>query len=198
VKRLFFLLVLAFAMTRPAHAQQASVISGFLGAQFFDTDAPLETSPVLGLRWAWIARNGHGFEVTIDYTETRVEVGQLTSLLGLSFGDPQTMPEQLQRIAVDYAYVGRGGVVRPYVTAGVGFLDASLVLSNRAERILATLNRQVDTHDSSVTYEAGAGVLVGEDRLRFRYDMRIIYIDQLFTYGGTTTYQATGGISWVF
>jgi len=198
VKRISLLLVLAFAMIRPAHAQQATVITGFLGAQFFDTDAPLETSPVLGMRWAWFARNGHGFEMTLDYTETRVEASQLSSILGLSFDDPQAIPEQLLRIALDYGYVGRGGVVRPYVTAGVGFLDANLVLSNRAERILANLNREVDTHDSSITYEAGAGVLVGEERLRFRYDMRIVRIDHLLTYGGTTTYQTSGGICWVF
>jgi opacity protein-like surface antigen len=198
VKRLVLLLVLAFAVVDTAHAQQATVLTGFLGAEFFDTDAPLETSPVLGLRWAWFARNGHGFETTLDYTESRVEVSQLGSLLGLSFDDPQTIPEQHLRIALDYAYVGRGGLVRPYVTAGVGYLDAELVLSNRAERILANLNREVETQDSSITYEAGAGVLVGEERMRFRYDMRIIRIDDLFIYGGTTTYETSGGISLVF
>ena len=198
VKRILLLFLLACAPAGAPRAQQATVIGGFLGAQFYDTDAPLETSPVVGIRWAWFARNGQGFEVTLDYTETRVETGQLETALGLDFDDPQSEPEQLQRISVDYGYVGRGGMVRPYVVAGVGFLRADLALSRRAERFLAATNRTLDTHDTSATFEAGTGVLLGEDRLRFRYDVRIVRIDSLFQDGGTTTYQTTGGVSWVF
>jgi len=198
VKRSLLLLLLMCASAGAARAQDSNVVSAFLGAQFFDTGAPLETSPVLGLRWAWFARNGHGLEVTIDYTESRVETGQLAILLGLSFDDPQTITERLQGLSLDYAYVAHGGMVRPYVTAGVGCLRSDLVLSQRAERIIEAFNRSVDTRESSATYEAGAGVLVGEERLRFRYDLRVVWIDQLLQSGGTATFQTSGGISWVF
>ncbi len=197
-KTLLLALLIACAPLGAIRAQQATVVGGFLGAQFYDTDAPLETSPILGVRWAWFARNGQGFEVTLDYTETRIETGQIATVLGLSFDDPQSEPEQQQRISVDYGYVGRGGMVRPYVVAGVGFLRADIALTLRGQRLATALNRTVDTHDSSTTFEAGTGVLVGEDRLRFRYDVRIVRIKNLFDDGGTTTYQTTGGISWVF
>src|SRR5262249_21484485 len=160
-KTLLLAFLAACAPLSIARAQQATVVGGFLGAQFYDTDAPLETSPIFGVRWGWFARNGQGFEVTLDYTETRIESGQIATVLGLSFDDPQTEPEQHQRISVDYGYVGRGGVVRPFVVAGVGFLRADIALTHRGERLVTSLNRTLDTHDTSTTFEAGAGVLAG-------------------------------------
>jgi hypothetical protein len=198
VKKLALLLLLICASARTAQAQQATVVSGFLGFEFHDSSAALETNPVVGGRWAWFARNGHGLEVSLEYGETRIEAGQLPILLSLSFDDPQTVTERLGRISVDYGYVGHGGVVRPYVTAGLGVLRGEIVLSQRAQRIVEAQNRTVDTVDSSATWEAGTGVLVGDERLRFRYDLRVIWINDLFGNGGTATYQTSGGISWVF
>jgi outer membrane protein with beta-barrel domain len=198
VKRLLPLILLLCAPVGALRAQPATVVGGHLGVEFFDTSTGLETSPVIGGRWAWFARNGHGFEVGLEYSETRLESGQLTVLLELPFDDPQTVSERLLRGSVDYGYVGRGGVVRPYVMAGVGYLRGEILLSNRARRIVDALNRTVDTHDSTPTYEAAVGVLVGEERLRFRYDLRLIWIDGLFGNDGTATFQTSGGLSFVF
>jgi len=198
VKRFALLFLLLCAPVGAARAQSTTMVGGHLGVEFFDTTTALETAPVIGGRWAWFARNGHGLEVGLEYSETRLEAGQLTVLLELPFDDAQTVTEQLSRFSLDYGYVGRGGVVRPYVTAGVGYLRGDIVLSHRAERILDALNRTVDTRDSTPTYEAAVGVLVGEERLRFRYDLRLIWIDQLFGNDGTATFQTSGGLSWVF
>lgn len=198
MKRLLVILFLASSSVSPILAQQARVVTAFLGEQFFDAGAAQEASAVLGVRWAWYARTGHGFEFTIDYTETRIEGGQLPLLLNFNFEDPQTMPEELERVAVDYSYVARGGLVRPYVSAGVGYLRADIRLSNRAEQFLASLGRTMDTDDSATTYGAGAGVLIGDELLRFRYDLRLIRMGDLFSTGSTTNFQTSGGFAWVF
>lgn len=197
VGRAIALAVLLSAPAGVARAQQAQMVTGFLGARFYDIDSALETSPVVGARWGWFARSGHGFEFAIDYTESRLETGQIALLLGVSFEDPQALPEQLETVSLDYAYVARGGVVRPYAMIGAGYVRAEIALSNRAERLLESLNRSLETSDTSAVYQAAFGVLVGEERLRFRYDARLVRIDSLFG-SPTTVFQMGGGFSWIF
>jgi len=84
------------------------------------------------------------------------------------------------------------------VSAGLGYLRATISLSGRAESVLSSLGRTFDTGDNAVTYGAGAGVLIGEERIRFRYDMRVIRVGALFNSGNGTTLQTTGGLAWVF
>ncbi len=198
MKRALFLVALVSCPVAGVRAQEAHVVTAFLGEQFYDNTSAVEASGVLGVRWAWYARNGHGFEFTLDYARTRIEAGALPAFLGLNFDDPQTLPEELERVAVDYSHVSRGGLVRPYVSAGLGYLRATISLSGRAESVLSSLGRTFDTGDNALTYGAGAGVLIGEDRLRFRYDMRVIRFAALFNSGNGTTLQTTGGFAWVF
>jgi len=198
MKRALVLVVLGLCPIAAAQAQQARVVSTFLGVQLYDNRSALETSGVLGVRYAWFARTGHGFEVSLDYTQTRAEAGTLVQLLSLNFSDPQTLPEDLERLGVDYSYVSRGGMVRPFVNVGAGYLRADISLSARAERFVKALGRTIDTVDNAFTYEAGAGVLIGEDRLRFRYDVRVIRFGGVFDTGPGTTLQTSGGIAWVF
>ena len=198
MKKLLVLVLLGLCPVAAVRAQEARVVTAFLGEQFYDTRSALESSGVVGVRWAWYARTGHGFEVSLDYAQTRVETGTLSQLLGLNFDDPQTLPEELERLAVDYSYVARGGLVRPYVSAGLGYLRADISLSGRAERFISSLGRTFDANDSALTYGAGAGVLIGEDRLRFRYDLRVIRFAELFNTGNSTTLQTSGGFAWVF
>ncbi len=198
MKRALVLVALGLCPVAAAQAQQARVVSTFLGAQFYDNRSALETSGVIGVRYAWFARTGHGFEASLDYTQTRVEEGTLAQLLGLNFTDPQTLPEEFERIGVDYSYVSRGGLVRPFVNVGAGYLRADISLSARAERFIKALGRTVDSVDNAFTYEAGAGVLIGEDRLRFRYDVKLLRFGGLFDQGPGTTLQTSAGIAWVF
>src|SRR5437773_2219502 len=104
MKRALFLVALGLSPVAGVRAQEAHVVTAFLGEQFYDSSAAAEASGVLGVRWAWYAR----------------------------------------------------------------------------------------------TYGAGAGVRVGEDRLRFRYDVRVIRFGKLFNNGNGTTLQTTGGFAWIF
>ncbi len=204
MRKILAVLSVVFASSLIVSAQQWE-LSAFMGAQFFDVDEGQETSPVMGVRWGWSNPSGHGIEVTLERSETRTEIAQLgfdvafiLPPFDVDLSDDQTEQLELLRVAVDYRYLIGSGMVRPYISVGIGLVRGEIDPTELQRFTLAALGVSIDDDDTSLTYGTAVGFLIGEQRTRFRYDLRMVAIDDLFDAGTTTNFQTSGGFTWVF
>ncbi len=186
------LLLLLTVTTLSAGEQE---LSGFFGIHFsevLDESDPQPLNSLIGVRWGWSSGSGHGIEVTVERTQTDVEVTFLEPLSGTTFSS--FVEADFFRVGLDYRLQGRDGTVRPYATAGLGYAFADL------DRLPSSfvLLRPHDDQNGSLTYSAGAGFLIGEGRLRFRYDLRLLVIDRPFDTDVQSNVETSAGFSWIF